>query len=214
MDVQSPASQYGHRRYYANVETGHGGLSSTSSPSKYGGLPWRRSFLAAIMTLSISWIWSGAHGQDANSPHDSVELYALRPFSEPLGGLQDSAPLLEKLMAIRSAWEIRVILGPEVSPREFPIPWWYFGESPDSGYCTAQQVGPQSILTAAHCIHPSGFSTTFGLAGERFTLRCEHLFPISERTDLAVCQLDKPVDYPSGFLSINSQQGFKHNGDY
>jgi Trypsin len=71
--------------------------------------------------------------------------------------------------------------------------------------CTAALVGPQAVLTAAHCVPPSG-RITFSYQGHNapYTADCtqhpRYASNADASADYALCKVDRPFAAPPGFL--------------
>lgn len=76
--------------------------------------------------------------------------------------------------------------------------------------CTAALVGPQAMLTAAHCVPPSGV-VTFKFAGDTFTTDCEQHPTYRNGSDVsadfALCGVRK-AEHPNG-VSLGSGNRFE-----
>ena len=68
--------------------------------------------------------------------------------------------------------------------------------------CTAALVGPQAMLTAAHCVPTSG-TVRFVLAGQNYSTQCEqhprYASGQDDSADYALCKVERSVVAPVGF---------------
>jgi hypothetical protein len=66
--------------------------------------------------------------------------------------------------------------------------------------CTATLIGPQVMLTAAHCVPVSG-NVSFTLAGKDYQTSCVRhpRYGMDESSDYGLCKVSTPVMPPAGF---------------
>lgn len=102
-----------------------------------------------------------------------------------------------------------LINGTVVDPAVHPTIIWI--NSGTSG-CTATVVGPQAVLTAAHC---NSGSITFGLLGERYSATCTYAkeYPRDRTADLSICKTDKKIEGVE-YDSINLEPDHVKVGDW
>lgn len=97
----------------------------------------------------------------------------------------------------------RLINGSEVNEGEYPevinIISCFGGKC---GTCSASIVGPQTILTAAHCVRGDG-GTQFTYNQNIYKAQCEANPAFKENTshDIALCLIDKTIDLKYAHLS-------------
>ena len=84
-----------------------------------------------------------------------------------------------------------LIGGTPADPKEFPASIYI---SAGSGRCTASVVGPQVVLSAAHCMG-QGATITFTSGGNRYSAVCTHsrAYSGNSTADYAYCKTDKVV---------------------
>jgi trypsin len=76
----------------------------------------------------------------------------------------------------------------------------------DLGRCSANLIGPQVLLTAAHCVQDGAKVKVFGISGTCERARGSQSCPGG--ADVALCMMDKPLDQRAPFENLVSQPGW------
>lgn len=100
--------------------------------------------------------------------------------------------LLSSVAFSQGEQDPRLINGRPAKPQEFPEAVYVnFG----GGRCSASVVGPETLLSAAHCMR-NGSSGTFQVNQNQYqAVRCEHHPDYGRRdVDIALCKITKVVD--------------------
>jgi hypothetical protein len=98
------------------------------------------------------------------------------------------------------------VIGPNsraANPANWPVTF-VFRSAPNRA-CTATAIGPQAILTAAHCI-PDAATGTIETGQSAVAVTCRHhpRYPADISADFSLCQLATPLPAPvEGFEVVN-----------
>jgi hypothetical protein len=106
----------------------------------------------------------------------------------------------------------QVIGANPADPSEWPATLTFRNEYGDG--CTATVVGPQVILTAAHCLK-NGVAGIVKIANATATIACDHDpdYPQSEFADFALCFTPTALSKPgAGFELVNSDKHLLQSG--
>ena len=88
-----------------------------------------------------------------------------------------------------------VVLNAQIAdPGDWPAS---FFSTHEGGNCTSTLIGPQTLITAAHCV-PDGGSAQITLQKTSSSARCSHApeYKSNGTMDLALCHFETPVTHP------------------
>lgn len=105
-----------------------------------------------------------------------------------------------------------LIGGDEAHAEDFPATVYI---SDGSGRCTATLIGPESLISAAHCMDDDSAVVFTLLTGKTHRARCRHHpdYKQNETADWALCYLDTPVLEGVTFESISMDRTIPRRGD-
>jgi trypsin len=120
-------------------------------------------------------------------PSGEVEFLAARDLNQPRGGAQPQ--LRGGRVAVSADWPAS-LYATFTTPR-------------GTASCTAALIGPQAMLTAAHCVPENGV-VKFTYGGQAYVTSCtQHPQYVSHQdvsADYALCKINRPFAAPMGFL--------------
>jgi hypothetical protein len=103
----------------------------------------------------------------------------------------------------KQQYQVQIFGGYQAAPEQWPATFTFFT---DAGACTATAIGPQALLTAAHCVKNTqrGKIKAGSLIAE---VLCTHHedYPTQTSADFSLCHLSKPLPSKgSGFERLNT----------
>lgn len=163
-----------------------------------------KSALPALAFLSLAACSSAPRhetkSEQAVAPAAAIRgVHEVAPLHPPSGDTQFKAAL--DLKQDPSGLEPQLRHGMVAKSQEWPASLYAtFSVPGGTAACTSALIGPQAMLTAAHCV-PSNGKVTIGFANRSYDSQCEQhpKYGADASADFALCKLSRPLSGPAGF---------------